>query len=400
MKTIRLGVIGTCCRGFIADYAQQPENGVEVVAGADCYELQRRDFVERHRKKFNHEVHIYCDYREMIEKENLDGVFITTPDFLHEEMAVFALEHHVPVYLEKPIAISIAGADHILETAYRTRTRLMLGHNMRYMNFTNIMKKVIDSGAIGEVKAVWCRHFINYGGDAYFRDWHATRRNTNSLLLQKGAHDIDIIHWLAGGYTARVNGLGGLTMYDRLPRRPVGQERLPGLTIADVWKQEHYPPVEMKDFAPEINVEDINMIQMRLDNGIFASYEQCHFTPDTTRNYTVIGTRGRLENYGDGAEDSTVEVWTTRKGYRREGDITYRMPPVTDGSHGGSDPLIVQDFIELLRSDRQPRSTVQAARYSVVTGCLGADSIRSDGMPFSIPKLPEHLEHYNFELAR
>ena len=43
MKTIRLGVIGTCCRGFIADYAQQPENGVEVVAGADCYELQRRD---------------------------------------------------------------------------------------------------------------------------------------------------------------------------------------------------------------------------------------------------------------------------------------------------------------------------------------------------------------------
>ena len=43
-------------------------------------------------------------------------------------------------------------------------------------------------------------------------------------------------------------------------------------------------------------------MNMRLDNGVLASYQQCHFTPDYWRNYTVIGTEGRLENFGDDAE--------------------------------------------------------------------------------------------------
>ena len=117
MEKLRLGVIGTCCRGTLADYAHNPDNGVEIVAGADIYEEQRKSFVKRYKDKFNYDVNVYSDYREMIEKENLDGVFVITPDFLHEEMACYALEHKVAVYLEKPIAISIEGADRILKTA-------------------------------------------------------------------------------------------------------------------------------------------------------------------------------------------------------------------------------------------------------------------------------------------
>ena len=53
------------------------------------------------------------------------------------------------------------------------------------------------------------------------------------------------------------------------------------------------------------------MMNMELDNGVLASYQQCHFTPDYWRNYTVIGTEGRLENFGDGAGDQ-INVWTSR----------------------------------------------------------------------------------------
>jgi predicted dehydrogenase len=81
---------------------------------------------------------------------------VTTPDFLHEEQAVAALEAGKAVYLEKPMAITIPGCDRILETAYRTKTRLYLGHNMRHMAFVLKMKELIDEGAIGEVKAAWC----------------------------------------------------------------------------------------------------------------------------------------------------------------------------------------------------------------------------------------------------
>ena len=49
---------------------------------------------------------IILSYKEMFEKENLDGVIISSPDFLHEEQAVYALEHKVAVYLEKPMALT------------------------------------------------------------------------------------------------------------------------------------------------------------------------------------------------------------------------------------------------------------------------------------------------------
>ena len=53
-------------------------------------------------------------------------------------------------------------------------------------------------------------------------------------------------------------------------------------------------------FRKEIDVEDTNMILMNLDNGVRACYLQCHFAPDIWRNYTFIGTEGRLENVNGG----------------------------------------------------------------------------------------------------
>ena len=38
------------------------------------------------------------------------------------------------------------------------------------------MKEIIDAGVIGELKMVWCRHFIGYGACFYFHDWHGTRK--------------------------------------------------------------------------------------------------------------------------------------------------------------------------------------------------------------------------------
>lgn len=396
MKHLRIGVIGCYGRGGLADYAHQPENGVELVAGAERYEEPRRLFLKRIEKKGIPAPHVYEDYREMIDRENLDGVIVTTPDFLHEEHAVYALEHKVPVYLEKPIAISIESADHILEAAYRNRTKLVIGHNMRYMAFTRKMKEIIDAGTIGEVKAVWCRHFVSYGGDAYYRDWHAAKRYSNSLLLQKGAHDIDIIHWLAGGFTRQVSGMGGLTVYDRVPRRAPGNELFPQ---HEWFPAENWPADKLTDFYPVVEVEDLNMITMRLSNGVFASYQQCHYTPDACRNYTVIGTKGRLENYGDYSPKADIQVWTKRVDhFRLEGDITYRVD-ASDSAHGGADPLIVQSFLDAIRGVYDVWSTPQAARYSVAAGCKGADSIRNGGMVESVPLLPDYLENWDFARA-
>ncbi|MFA7256102.1 MAG: Gfo/Idh/MocA family oxidoreductase [Kiritimatiellales bacterium] len=389
MKTqkLRLGIIGVSGRGHrLAELAHKPEDGVEIVAGMDPFDDKLREFSDC----YNHQVGCYKDYRQMIEKENLDGVLITSPDYCHEEQASFALSLGIPVYLEKPMAITTAGCDRILKTARDNHVKLMLGHNMRYMNFTNKMKSIIDSGAIGEIKAIWCRHFISYGGDAYFRDWHADRRKSNSLLLQKGAHDIDIIHWLAGSYSSKVSGMGSLSVYNQLPRRD--NEDKPDVSFNSA----HWPPTEQSGFYPVIDVADHNMIMMQLANGVQACYMQCHYTPDSWRNYTVIGTKGRIENYGDIYEDTVVELWNKRVDrFRLHGDATFQAASSV-GSHGGADPKIVQGFIDYLRGEHTPVTTPQASRYAVAAGCAGADSIRNGGGVVEVPPLDPDLETYKY----
>ena len=393
MRELRLALIGCTGRGMLADYAHDPENGVRIVAGADKYPDAIDLFKARYREKFDFEPVCYSDYREMIEKVKPDGVFITSPDFLHEEQAVFCLEHKVAVYLEKPIAISIAGADRILEAAYRNRTPLMLGHNMRYMSHIMKMKELVDAGAVGEVKSVWCRHFVSYGGDAYFRDWHAMEKYCNSLLLQKGAHDIDVIHWLANGYTERVHGMGNLSVYDKLPRRGEDNLRFVGRKTA-AWDTDHYPATKQKDFYPWIEVNDLNMINMQLDNGVLACYLQCHYTPDGWRNYTVIGTEGRLENFGSWE----LRLWNHRTdSYAEVPDVVYNIPrPKNMATHSGADPKIVQSFVDALRGVYDVHSSPQAARNSVAAGCQGADSIRQNGEALDVPPLPDYLKNYDF----
>ncbi len=392
MKKLRLGIIGACGRGALSDHAHKPDDGVEIVAGMDISAEMLDTFKARYRDNFNAEVNSYTDYKEMLEKEQLDGVFITSPDFCHEEQAHYVLTQGIPVYLEKPMAITTEGCDRLLNTAQKNKTKIMLGHNMRYMDFTNKMKDLIDSGAIGEVKAIWCRHFISYGGDAYFRDWHADRSKSTSLLLQKGAHDIDIIHWLAGGFSRRVTGMGNLSVYDKLPRRTDAPENKPDVKF----NLSHWPPMKQTGFHPIIDVEDHNMIMMQLENGVQACYLQCHYTPDTCRNYTVIGTEGRIENYGDFGTDSTVELWDKRRDrFRLNGDATFRFSN-DSGSHGGADPKIIQGFVDYIRDGKPPVTTPQASRYAVATGCAGTESIRSGGMPVNVKTLSDEIENYQY----
>ncbi len=381
MNPLKIGVIGVGSRGVLADHAHQPANGCDIVAGADVSPAHTAKFKERFP-----EARTYEDYRTMLAQERLDAVFVMAPDFLHEEMAVAALRAGCAVYLEKPMAITIEGCDRVLRTAMETGSKLFIGHNMRYFPVILKMKEIIDSGLIGDSKAGWCRHFINYGGDAYFRDWHSERRNSTGLLLQKGAHDIDVMHWLMHGYTAQVSGMGMLSVYDQTVER-----RSPDTPGCAVWSENHWPPLVQTGMSPVIDVEDHAMILMQLDSGAQAAYLQCHYTPDAERNYTFIGTAGRIENIGDSG-DCQIHVWTTR-GERAKPDIIYQLK-AKSGSHGGSDPDIVQGFLDFVRFDKAPNTSPVAARNAVAVGVLGHASMRGDGRREAVPPLAPALIAY------
>lgn len=369
MKQVHIGVIGAGMRSEIARHWHKPD-GESVVQGVADPESERLEtFCER----INPDCFATTDYKALLKRSDIDAVVITSPDYLHEEHAIAALEAGKHVYCEKPLAITAEGGDHILRTAEATGKRLMVGFNMRYMKMFQTMKDIVDKGLIGDVKAVWVRHFVGRGGYYYYLDWHGLRENTMSLLLQKGSHDIDIVHWIAGSYTKKVSAFGGLDFFGG--DRP-NDEPLAGEGHYATEKEKERGVTSDRAFRDEIDVEDNNMVLMELANGVKASYLQCHFTPDYHRNYTFIGTKGRLEN----AEPDGKVYLKTRDSLILDQytDHVYDIEQAEE-DHGGADPIIAKEFVDLVLHDKQPIPTPMDGRMSVATGCAAAESMRNGG---------------------
>lgn len=382
MTGLRVGVVGTGARASLA--AHLAPAGATVVAAADPAPAAP----ERLAAVLGHAVPVHPGLDDLLAAERLDAAMVLTPDDTHEEIAVTLLEAGVAVYLEKPIAITTEGADRILATAHRTGTKLYVGHNMRHMHVVRLMKEVIDRGDIGEVKAVWCRHFVGDGGDYYFKDWHAERARTTGLLLQKGAHDLDVIHWLAGSSTREVVAMGDLAVYGQVTDRADNSGRL----MTDWYSRDVWPPLTQTGLHPTIDVEDISMLTGRLDSGALISYQQCHFTPDYWRSYTVIGTEGRLENVGDGA-GGEVRVWNRRTGFSERGDVQHPIQAGT-GGHGGADPLTVAEFVRLVRDGGPTDTSPVAARDAVAAGVAATASLRDGARPRRVPEADPEVVAY------
>ncbi len=376
---LRIGVIGCGGRVGLTGHTHRPGEGSRITAGMDVADKGLDIFREKYGDIF-----LTPDADALLTRDDVDAVFVTSPDYCHEAQAVAALEAGKHVYLEKPMAITTAGCDRILEAARKAGKRLYLGHNMRHMDLTQKMKDLIDTGAIGQPMVAWCRHFVGYGCDAYFKDWHAERRYSTGLLLQKGAHDIDIIHWLCGGYSERVTALGGLTLHDRITDRR-REDEPPDAS----WHLSNWPPLSQTRLNPVIDVEDVSHMLMRLDNGVHATYLQCHYAPDGWRNYTIIGTEGRIEN----TSERIVRLWDKRTHCNPDGDAHYVMP-VRTGGHGGSDERIALEFVRFCREGGPIKTSPVAARYSVAAGGAATDSIRADGQPQDVPRLPDDLQLY------
>lgn len=376
MDKLRIGVIGVCGRGTLAN-SWKDNHRAMVVAGADVREDALTDF----RSRFGEAAFTTLEYREMLDRPDVDAVAVTSPDFMHEEHAVAALEAGKHVYLEKPMAITIEGCDRIISTQKRTGKKLMIGFNMRCMNMFRVMKDIVDTGTIGEIKAVWVRHFVGMGRTFYYQDWHATRKQATSLLLQKGSHDIDQIHWITGHYAKRVAAFGSLDVFGGDKPNDL---RCPDCDEKDTCWEVSGNRREQCAFREEIDVEDNNMVIMELDNGIKAAYLQCHFTPDYHRNYVFIGTEGRMEN-----SEPEGKVWVKMRradSWKELSDRTYDVKPAV-GGHGGADTVITEEFLDYILDGREPVATPIDGRMSVAVGCCGAESLRNGGMPVDMPEI-------------
>nr|NIQ99657.1 Gfo/Idh/MocA family oxidoreductase [Gemmatimonadales bacterium] len=343
MEPIRIGVIGVANRGeyFVREFHERIPDAT-IVAGMDVVD----ENLERFKELVGPDASITKDYRELAGRPEVDAVVVASPDRFHEEHGLAALAAGKHLLLEKPMAITVEGCDRLLDAHRRTDVVFGLGLCMRYMPMFETMKKIIDSGEIGEVRAYWCNHYVGKGGHFYFHDWHAVKENTTGLLLQKGTHDLDLMHYLTGRFATRVAAFGSLDYY--------GGDKPDDLHCPDCAERHTCPEAQLGwpphfslcAFRREVDVEDNHVVIMELDNGAKAAYQECHFTPDYHRDHIVIGSKGRVHN----SELTNTVTVTTRSQYGFS-DAVHTIHP-TGSAHGGGDPRLCRDFVGAIRERR------------------------------------------------
>ncbi len=147
MKKLRIGIVGL---GRVASKTHIPVlrslDNAEVVAGAE----KNSERAERVKSLFG--LHnVYDDYEEMYASENLDGVYICLPNFLHKHACKKALENGLHVLCEKPMGVSVEEAEEITVLAEDKGLVLMPGYKKRYAKNFAKAKKIIDDGVLGKI---------------------------------------------------------------------------------------------------------------------------------------------------------------------------------------------------------------------------------------------------------
>ena len=212
--TLRVGVVGFGKMGLLHSGIVNALDGSELVAICESDSLLRRIGARLLR-----DVHFYRDVNEMLRKESLDAIFVTTPIATHLSMieaAVKAGSVH-GIFVEKPLAANYHDALAAADLVRGSRIVTAVGYQKRYSPEFAKAKSFLDSNAIGPVKSFTAYSFVA-GVFAQGKGWRFDPRQ-GGALLDLGPHLIDLVAWYFGQSlveSASMESLHSQTVEDRV----------------------------------------------------------------------------------------------------------------------------------------------------------------------------------------
>ena len=186
MRQINVGVIGTGWCG-----------GIRAVTAANSALVNQVHIAEINRERLAEvaaqtgAVTATADYRELLADGGIDAVVISaTPETTHYSMTLDALEAGKHVLLEKPIALTLAEADHLIEVAERRGLKFAIGYSQRFNDKQALVKRSLEDGTLGRpVSALVSRHISRKLGAKI------NSRTKLSPAAMEATHDIDFVLW-------------------------------------------------------------------------------------------------------------------------------------------------------------------------------------------------------------
>ena len=144
------------------------------------------------------------DWRELVQDPNVDVVDITTPNHLHEEMALAAIAAGKHVYCEKPLAPSVDAARRMTAAAEAAGVKTLVGFNYLKNPITALAREIVESGEIGEVFGYRGTHFEDYMLDpeTLVNAWRLDPAAGDGVSGDLGSHAISMARYLVGDIVA------------------------------------------------------------------------------------------------------------------------------------------------------------------------------------------------------
>ena len=275
------------------------------------------------------------DYRKLIERSDVNAVFIDAPCDLHVEMAIAALKAGKHIYCEKPVGITAASIAQLLKEAQGSKAVFCVGQQMR--SFPQLKKTIsrIHDGILGQpvfVKAQRHSSFdLDHNGPS--ADWFFDAKRSGDVLVEMAVHNLDACNWAVGAHPERASGFGGTLIWKS---DPPGRTNMDGYTLS-------------YDYA----------------NGVKLSFTQNFFHPSGLPNggqYThVYGTKGAVSL-------DTFTFYSIEKGVQ---------PMVLAEPEKERDAPHVAAFFESIRTGAKSPADLIVGATAALTAILGREAIYS-----------------------
>jgi len=353
---IRATIIGAGGRGRYLT-AQFKELGVEMAGVCDVYQPN----LQAGLKEASTGAKSFTDYKRVLEDKSMDAVIVATPDHWHSRMVIDAVEAGKDVYVEKPMAHKIDEGFDVIQAVRRTKRVVQVGMQRRSAELFLEAKKIMDSGKLGDIRLVTSAWYNNtsslsnrqLAGNLNWKQWLGSAPDrpldplrffnwyyfwdySGGLLIGQAAHILDTIQWFMNSKEPLAVTCTG------------GKVGLPGAEVPETASVAiEYPENYLATFT-------IGYKAMRY-NAFNDQIKQFH------------GNKARLdvgrEWYSLYPESNAVEMKASAESKK-------------PGSFNQAAPSHIRNFMECIRSRKDPNAPVEAGQATNIVLCMTMDSLR------------------------
>ena len=192
MKTIRIGVAGLGRAFALMAPTLAADKRVEIVAAADPRTEAQRQFQADFRGRS------YASVQELCADTNIEVVYVATPHQFHSENARLAFKAGKHVLVEKPMALTVAECQSMVDAARAAKRYLVVGHSHSFDAPIALTRKLIASGEFGRLHMITALNFTDF----LYRPRRPEELDTargGGAVYNQAAHHIDIVRLLGGG---------------------------------------------------------------------------------------------------------------------------------------------------------------------------------------------------------